>query len=59
MRNLIGHLARAKDPGLLAVGLVCFVVAAALVTAPLGWAAAGVSFVVMDLALTEPNGDGR
>jgi hypothetical protein len=55
-RRLIAQLLRARDPGLLVLGLVCGVVAAALVAAPLGWAAAGVSFVAMDLA-TGDRGD--
>lgn len=60
-RRLTGRVRRLRDPGLLALGCVCFVVAATLVALPLGFATAGVSFVVMDLATddrTEQEGTG-
>lgn len=56
-RRLAARVTGARDPGLLICACVCFTVAAALVAAPLGWAAAGVSFLAMDLVGGDSDGD--
>lgn len=57
MKRLLARLAAARDPGLLVCACACGVIAAALVAVPLGWAAAAVGFVVMDLALGDDKPD--
>jgi hypothetical protein len=53
VKRIWARLAAARDPGLLVCACVCGVVAAAMVAVPLGWAAAGVAFVVVDLATSD------
>lgn len=53
MRRILARLVAVRDPGLLVCACVCGVVAAALVAVPLGWAAAAVSFLAMDLATSD------
>jgi hypothetical protein len=53
VKRIWARLAAARDPGLLICACVCGVVAAALVAVPLGWAAAGVAFVAVDLATSD------
>lgn len=52
-RRILAHLGRARDPGLLVGCFACLIIAAAMVFPPAGWATAGVSLFVMDLALED------